>query len=1324
MASMGQMDIFDDSLEDWSTYFERLQQYFIFRDIEEVKQVAALLSSIGGKTYSLLRDLVSPAKPADKSLEFLNELLEKHLCPKPLVIAERFRFHKREQLATESVTDYFAILKKLSRNCNFGTHLNDALRDRFVCGIRKEAIQKRLLSEDGLNHSRALEIAVAMETASRDAFELQGKKEGHVNKMKVQANRNFHKEHSSKSAQSACTRCGNRGHSEDKCRFKDALCRNCNQKGHIARVCSEKPKSGKSGKFKYGKSKKSVHAVEGTDSDSEVDLAYVNKVSSGSADPIYLTPIVNGKPLKMELDTGAAISLISLKDYQKHFPTKPLLDSNIVLKTYTGERIRPIGKVNVSVEINDTRAWLDLTVIDRGGPALFGRDWLRMLKLDWKEIKAVKIDKSSVSNKLQELCDKHSEIFKDGIGTLTCTKAKLHLIDHAKPKFCKPRNVPYSLRPKVEAELERLEAEGILSRVAISEWATPIVPIVKKSGDVRICGDFKVTVNPQLVVDQHPLPKMEDICANLAGGIMFSKIDLKNAYLQMEVEPDSKELLTINTHKGLFRYNRLVFGIASAPAIWQRTIEQVLQNIPMTQVILDDMIVSGRQTDEHLQNLQTVMQRLEQNGLRVNKDKCDFFKERIEYCGHVIDKDGLHKSPDKVQAISEAPQPQNVTQVRSYLGLINYYHKFLPNLSTVVHPLNRLLEGARKFDWTSECEEAFKKSKELIMSDRVLAHYDPDKPLRVASDASPHGIGAVMSHVFPDGTERPIAFASRSLNKAERNYSQIDKEALGIVWSVKKFHTYLYGRHFTLITDHQPLVSIFSPEKSLPAMTAARLQRYAVFLAGHNYDIEYRNTKLHGNADGLSRLPLEVPSSREEDTTDFFFLNQIETLPVTTEQIRNKTRRDPLLSSVLDITLQGWTDTCPSDELKVYFNRRRELSVFQGCIMWGLRVVVPPCYQKRCMEELHVGHIGVTRMKALARSYIWWPGIDAQIEQVTKSCQGCSETRNKPPTAPLHPWTWPTTAWQRIHIDFAGPFMKRMFFIIVDAHSKWPEVCIMKSTTAEKTVQALREIFSRNGIPDQIVSDNGPQFISEEFKKFTQANGIKHTFSAPYKPSTNGLAERFVQSFKNSLKSEKKELTVQHKLANFLLAYRNTPHSTTGETPALLMHGRRLRSRLDLLKPDIQRKVQAKQASQMHGTARVFEPGHHVLYRSYRNGEKWICGTVLEQTGPVSYKVNGTNGTIVRKHVDQMLDNSVSSNSSETVPDLCSTPEIVVTPDEPQLQPELEPSSNPSVSLHPASSETASSDIQPTTPVPAIEPDIEPRRNPVRQRRPPDRLNI
>ncbi|XP_033992105.1 uncharacterized protein K02A2.6-like [Trematomus bernacchii] len=289
-------------------------------------------------------------------------------------------------------------------------------------------------------------------------------------------------------------------------------------------------------------------------------------------------------------------------------------------------------------------------------------------------------------------------------------KATIHVKADAVPRFFRPRSVPYAMRTKVDEEIDRLLKEGVISPVKHAEWAAPVVPILKPVGTVRLCGDYKLTVNTVSSLEQYPIPRMEDLFAALTGGKQFTKLDMSHAYQQILMDDESKKYLTVNTHRGLFTYNRLPFGVASAPAIFQRTLEGLLQGIPFVAVYLDDILVSGVDEEDHLQNLETVLAKLEEAGLRLRRSKCTFLEEEVEYLGHRVDAQGLHPMEKKVKAIMEAPNPTNVTELKSYLGLLNYYNTFLPNLATLLAPLHELLRQDVRWTWQKKQEEAFKKS--------------------------------------------------------------------------------------------------------------------------------------------------------------------------------------------------------------------------------------------------------------------------------------------------------------------------------------------------------------------------------------------------------------------------------------------------------------------------------------------------------------------------------------------------------------------------------------------------------------------------------------
>ena len=489
---------------------------------------------------------------------------------------------------------------------------------------------------------------------------------------------------------------------------------------------------------------------------------------------------------------------------------------------------------------------------------------------------------------------------------------------------------------------------------------------------------------------------------------------MSQAYQQLVLEEGSRNLVVINTHRGLFRYTRLPFGVSSAPGIFQRAMENLLRGIRGVVVYIDDILITGVTNEEHKMALEEVLQRLETANLRLKKSKCRFMQDSVTFLGHKIDAKGIHPLPEKVRAICEAPTPKTVSELKAYLGLLTYYSRFLPNMATTLEPLYALLRSDNQWKWAEEQQEAFEASKKLLTSSKVLAHFNPDLELVLACDASPMGIGAVLSHKMPGGEERPIGFTSRTLTAAERGYSQIEKEGLACIFGVKRFHLYIYGRHFELQTDHKPLLSLFNESKAVSPQASGRIQRWALTLASYDYTITFRSTTQHCNADALSWLPL--PETRKTTPVPQEVVLMIEGLrdsPISAAQVKSWTRRDPVLSQVYQYTLQGWPAEV-EENLKLYWTRKSELSIHDG---WGNRIVVPLQGREMALKELHGGHPGVTRMKALARMFLWWPGIDKAIEYAVKHCSECQKNRPSPPVSPMQPWQWPTRPWARITQD-------------------------------------------------------------------------------------------------------------------------------------------------------------------------------------------------------------------------------------------------------------------------------------------------------------------
>ena len=992
---------------------------------------------------------------------------------------------------------------------------------------------------------------------------------------------------------------------------------------------------------------------------SELGMFMVNEYKFDN-DAIVVDMDIAGHTVKMEVDTGAKMSIIPEDLYRESFAHIPLARSYHNLHVYNGNRLGALGQALVQVKYQGQCKDLGLLVakID-GQPPILGRNWLQEIRLDWSSIFRVS-GYSPVPEEVQSACSKRKAVFtSEGLGKMKTHTAKMYVKENAVPKFHKARPIPYALKPAVEAQIDKLVTQGILTPVNHSEWAAPCVIVPKRDGTVRIYGDYKVTVNPQLDVDKYPLPTAQDLFATLAGGKYFTTLDLTQAYQQMELDPDSRKYLTINTCRGLFQYTRLPYGVSSAPSIFQNAIEQILQGLDGVVVFLDYILISAKDKNEHMQRLDAVLARLEQYGLTVKQSKCKFLQTEVTYLGHVISERGISPSQDKVQGIDDAPIPRNVHELKSFLGLLQYYGKFIPNLSDLVQPLNALQCSHVPFIWTPECDAAFMKAKAALSSETFLTHYDVKRPLLLACDASAYGIGAVLSHVMDDGSERPIAFASRMLTSSERNYAQLQKEALSLVFGVKKFHQYLYARHFTLITDHKPLLAILGPKRCVPTLAAARLQRWAIVLSAYRYDIIFKSTGEHLNADAMSRLPVmlaeDEPKAGEEPS--IFHVTMVNELPVSSKDIAEATCKDPVLSKVYEYTMSGWPRQV-DEQLKPYFHRKLELSVECGVVLWGLRVCVPMILRERVLSELHSEHQGISRMKSLSRSYFWWPKLDTDIEQIAKNCQTCLSVKNQPAAAPLHPWHWATHRFERVHVDFAEREGKS-FLVFIDVYSKWLEVIIVPNITTSALIEALRPIFAAHGFPETIVSDNGPAFISAAFSEFCAHNGIEHKLTPPYHPASNGAAERSVQILKQALKtSQGSGLTLQHRVANFLLVYRNTPHATTGCTPAELFLKCQPRIRLSLMKPSLAKVVENKQAKMKEHhdgkrSLREFLPGDNVNVLNFRGKEKWMQAVVLQRLGPVTYVVKcGQNIRYVHiDHLSKGCSNANNSNPTELLDD-------------------------------------------------------------------------
>lgn len=1215
---------FNQKTDNWDNYVERLKFCFEANGIEQdnVKK-ANFFTVCGAQVFETLLALITPHKASDITFSQVEAVLTKHYSPRPNEISMSYQFYKRNQKHGESVAEYIAQLRKLSSGCNF-VDLERMLRDRLVCGISDERLQYELLSRDNLSYQSVVDALVSSESAGKDIKMIREQNSStNLNSASqpcsttgepMDVNAIQHK-----FRKRLCYRCGDWHAGE--CRFLNSICNYCHKKGHIEKICTLKKKSNKK-----------INLV----SNDNYDLNGIYLADGLSHVPPYEVILkLQGVPIQFQIDTGASFSIINEETWEilrSRMSERSLQNCTLTLRTWTESPLKILGQILVKVEYEGIIQKLETMVARGKGPNLLGRNWLKPLNI------SLNINFLSNIEEISAITKKYSEVFKEGLGKYTGHPVTIYLKPGATPKFLKARPVPYAIKSKVEKEIDRLVHEGVLRSTAFSEWATPVVPIVKKSGEIRLCGDYRSTVNEATESDTYPMPTANEVFAIIAGGKYFTTLDLDRAYTQVVVSDDTAKLLTLNTCKGLYTVHRLAFGVKASPGIFQRLMTSLVAGITGVAVLIDDIIISGSTRSEMHQRLDTVLERINRAGLRLNMNKCKFAKERVEFLGFVIDVDGIHPAPSKVESIMKTPPPKNKQELQAFLGLYNFYERFIPKKATILEPLHRLLDKNVPWHWTEQERNAFNTAKRLITCDLTLVHYDVHKPLVLTCDSSEYGVGAVLSHITDNGQEHPIAMGSRTLNSAERRYSQFDKEATAIMFGIHKFHNYLMGRFFTIITDHKPLLGIFDPKKPISNMLSPRLTRIAIALSSHNYQVVYKPGPDIGNADALSRWPQPVMEKTQECFGEILLMAETPNdFPVEIQQIARETLKDKTLCQVLGYLQRGWPNRVNDISLRPYWLQRDKLSSQEDCILLGCRVIIPTSLRSQILKMLHRTHAGIVHTKELARSYIWWPGLNEDITSLVSTCENCLENRNMPPKT-NHEWITPARPWSRLHIDFAGPFHNKTFLIIVDAYSKWPEVFVINNMSSTSVIYYLRLIFATHGLCETLVSDNGRPFVSNELKQFLAANKIVHKTTAPYHPSSNGLAERMVQTVKDKLRKMDK-IPWDVKIPNMLLGLRVTPCASTGKSPAELLMNRRLRTVLDTIHPDNlkNRKVEIQITENAQRKSRETNAGQQIMYRNYSSGPKWLPGTVIVKSGPSHYKIKTDDDTIINRHIDQLI---------------------------------------------------------------------------------------
>lgn len=800
-----------------------------------------------------------------------------------------------------------------------------------------------------------------------------------------------------------------------------------------------------------------------------------------------------------------------------------------------------------------------------------------------------------------------ADVFSKSSSDIGCTDAVKHTIKtgDAKPVKQRLRRHPLCNQEEIERQVKDLEERGVIEP-SESPWAANVVLVKKKDGTRRLCIDYR-DLNEVTVKDAYPVPRIDETLDALGSAKWFSTLDLSSGYWQVALDEDAKDKSSFVVRNGLYRWKVMPFGLTNAPATFERLMEKVMKGLQweILLIYLDDVIVYGRSVEEEIQRLRTTFSRLRAANLKLKPSKCHLFCKSVLYLGHVVTSQGISTDPDKVRVIVDWPRPNCKKEVRSFLGLASYYRRFVQDFAEIASPLHALTAKSAKFQWNEKAEQAFHELKKRLQSSPILTFPVPQDNFILDTDASANAIGAVLSQVH-DGNEQVIAYFSRKLSNAERNYCVTRQELLALVHSLKHFKQYLYGRSFTVRTDHASLrwlLNFKNPE--------GQIARWIEQLAEYQINIEHRPGRKHTNADGLSRMQCKQ-CGRKEDESDTDFLNTpsvnlnkddidgcirgITSRPsLSMSDIREAQLTDEDLRWMLDrkesngLRPEWGSIARKSSAVKTYWAQWNQIEIQEGVLYrrWesddGMlvkrQVLLPEKLRKDIVAEIHGnplgGHLGSRKTLARVKARFYWSGLTADVRAFVRMCSLC-QRRESPPRkrrAPLQQ-SRVGAPMERVAIDLMGPLPKtdsgnQWILVVGEYHTKWMEAYALPDAKAVTVAKRLVDDFiCRFGIPLELHSDQGSNFESQVFSEVCTLLKIHKTRTTPYNPKSDGLVERFNKTVMSIVAKLLHETDGQKNwdehLAFATSAYRATPQESTGESPNMMMLGRETRMPIDL----------------------------------------------------------------------------------------------------------------------------------------------------------------
>eukprot|EP00794_Sanderia_malayensis_P014552 gene14552-16054_t len=1176
----------------WSKHFD----FFLTATESDGKpdkvKTSILLSCIGPKGRDIYETFQFSTEGDKLKLKPVLEKFAEYCNPRKNITIIRHQFFTYRQQEGQSFNEFVTELKRRSFECEFATLQDSLIRDMIVCGVADPSLRERLLRDAELTLEKAVAAGHAAEETRRHAKELRSYQDNidihNVNRRMRKEQRKYDTDRQSKYENDLIKKCKfcNSTHPRGKCPAYGKKCRSCKRKNHFEICCPHrevKAIAEKSDDFYDDDSCSEVSSSNDEffiDSISDENLSNsanskrISAVDDGKSDWSVALEM-NGNNTLFKIDTGAQCNVFPRNLLKKLSPRPKLKPATVKLSAYNGTEIPVAGKCITSIRHKSKTVNVLFIVVETGSVPILGLNTSEKLNL---------IKRIYTINDTSQADVPFEKEFSDCFGKIGCLERTHHIEvkEDVKPVISPIRKIPLALKSRLKEELERMIKLDVIEPVEKpTDWVNALVVVSKPNGKLRICLDPR-PLNKAIKRQHHKFPTAEEIISEMSGAQFFTKLDASNGYWQIKVDDESAALLTFGTPFGRYRFKRLPFGVHSASEVFQVEVANIIAGIEGCANSQDDIIVWGASKQEHDQRVRACLTRIRKSGLKLNQGKCIFASKSLTFLGHTVSADGLKPDPTKINAIIDMPIPKTKTDLQRFLGMINYLAKFVPNLSQITAPLRNLLKKDIQFCLQKPQFDAIAELKRLVTTSPCLKFFDPNLPTRLKPDASSQGLGALLEQNHGSEHEEkwhPIAYASRALQPYETRYAQIEKEVLSVVFGTERFHEYLYGRHFTVYNDHQPLKSIFS--KSI-IDCPPRIQRFFLKLQKYDFNLEYSPGRTMVVSDALSRTYLDSQTTEIQEPDLIHQINStFQLLPISKNRLallQEETASDEVLQQLINFTLHGWPAKHNIPHVvKPYYSIRSEIVYHEGLLLKGQRIIVPSSLRSTMKKIVHQGHNGMERCKSRARQSLYWPGMNAEIEELVARCSYCLTYRNKQQSEHLIAHEIPNSPWIKVASDVFHLF-GRHYVIVTDYYSGYIEIERISDTTSPSVISKLKKIFARHGIPQELFSDNGPEYIANEFTCFSREWDFKHTTSSPYFAQSNGLVERSIQTVKRALKKAK-DAAEDPYLALLIL---NTIPGSDGISPAMRLFNRHPRTTLPSLLQHPPPAVSSKRAERLN----------------------------------------------------------------------------------------------------------------------------------------------